>query len=97
MGKQTIWYSAESYGEASRYALEIPDTFSTARPLEQEMIARMCADDLHSNHDGWELRWPIEFRLYETEDGQEIARLEVDRDFDPVFTARHVDVGLQET
>lgn len=43
------------------------------------------ADDYHSNHDGWESSWPLQFRIYE--DGVEVARFEVEREYDPRFTA----------
>lgn len=43
------------------------------------------ANDYHSNHDGWESSWPLEFRIYKT--GVEVARFNVERAHEPQFYA----------
>jgi hypothetical protein len=35
--------------------------------------------------------WPITVILYESEDGPEVARFEVDRDFQAIFTATEIE------
>lgn len=49
-----------------------------------EFVAEQCADEYHTN-DGWEDRWPVEFRIYA--DGDEVARFKVEREYEPVFSA----------
>jgi hypothetical protein len=49
------------------------------------MIVDELADDFHSNHDGWEASWPLQIRIYER--GQEVARFEVEREYEPSFIA----------
>lgn len=48
-----------------------------------EMMAEHCAEQWHSNHDGWEATWPVEFRVYE--DDIEVGRFSVDREYVPHF------------
>lgn len=58
-----------------------------------DMVAEDAADDYHSNHDGWEAAWPKVFAIHETEDGPELARFEVQRDFAPTFSAALIEVA----
>ena len=81
---KTIWYSSES---DCRHPLEVDSTACLGRPLEARHLAERCADDFHSNHDGWECRWPREFELYESEDGPAVAKLLIERESVPLFTA----------
>lgn len=82
-----IYYSVPTHCEESRYELELPDPYCLARPLEQSEIAELCADDYWSSHDGWEASWPLDFALFESEDGPEIARCLVDMEAVPQFHA----------
>lgn len=43
------------------------------------------ANDFHSNHDGGESDWPLEFRIYKR--GKEVARFTVEREHEPQFYA----------
>jgi hypothetical protein len=87
---QTIWYRVIDHCEASYYDIELPVTYDLTRPMEQTLIAARCAEDYHSNHDGWESNWPLTFALHATEEGPEVARLEIDREAVPHFYASHV-------
>jgi len=87
-----IWYRVIDHCESSFYDIELSRTYNLFRPMEQRDIAAKCADDYHSNHDGWESSWPLTFTLHETEEGPEIARLEVDREAIPHFFVSHVKV-----
>lgn len=89
---QTIWYRVVDHCEESYYDVQLPDTYDLTRPIEQTMIANQCADDYHSNHAGWESSWPLTFTLHATEAGQEMARLNVEREMVPQFYASHADV-----
>lgn len=88
MSRKTIWYSVDD--NEQRFGLSIPETWDAMRPREQQTIAELCAENYHSEHDGWESRWPIELALYEAEEGDPIARLEIDREAVPQFTAHQV-------
>jgi len=54
-----------------------------------EYLAEDAATDYHSNHDGWEASWPVQFAIF-TDDGKLIGKYEVDRDYDPVFSAGEI-------
>ena len=76
----TVWYSASDGS----------DRFPCRTSWEINAylwIAEDCADDYHSNHDGWESSWPLNITLYETEDGPAIAEFIVERESQPVFYA----------
>lgn len=79
MTKRTAWYSVND--NDWRYSL---DTYMGVRERD---IAEDAAEDYHGNHDGWEATWPVVIHVYETEDGPEVARYEVERESEPVFTA----------
>lgn len=81
---KTIWYSSESEG---RHPLEVEDGRSLDVPRDWRFLVEECALDFHSNHDGWECRWPRQFKLYGAEDGPAVAVFEVDRESVPQFTA----------
>jgi hypothetical protein len=51
-----------------------------------DWMAEDCADDYHSNHDGWESRWPITFRIW-MESGEVLGDYHVEREYEPVFRA----------
>jgi hypothetical protein len=50
------------------------------------------ADDYHSNHDGWESAWPLEFRIYKH--GVEKARFSIEREYSPEFYALEVPIPV---
>jgi hypothetical protein len=81
------WYSVLEHGGDSRYDTKFRRAPDFSDELDLEQMARLAADDYHSEHDGWESSWPLTFALYESEDGPEMARFEVDREAVPHFTA----------
>jgi len=81
---KTIWYSS---GDGERFELSIPATWCIERPREQQTIAELCASNFHHEHDGWESEWPRDFSLYESEDVEPFAVLNVDREMVPEFVA----------
>lgn len=54
---------------------------------DAKWIVEEAAADFHSEHDGWESSWPLELVLW-LPDGTEIGTFTVEREFDPVFSAR---------
>ena len=51
-----------------------------------DWVVEDCANDFHNNHDGWESRWPITFRIW-TESNEVLGDYLVERDHEPVFRA----------
>jgi hypothetical protein len=76
---RTYWYSTERDGE-TRYEMR-----RAVRHLCD--VAADAAEDYYSNYDGWEAAWPLEFVLYESEDGPAVGRFEVDCETVPQFSA----------
>lgn len=56
-------------------------------------VAEECAEDFHSNHDGWEASWPMEFLITLT-DGRQVTCI-VYRDTRPEFAASVIDSPAQ--
>jgi hypothetical protein len=83
-----IWYSVLDYGGEERHSIDDDS--------HDRFTAQACADDYHSNHDGWESHWPLTFVLYESEDGPEVARFHVERDYDPIFYAALITPELHQ-
>lgn len=52
-----------------------------------EYLDEDCADDYHSNHDGWESHWPLVLKVA-TIDDVILAIFEIERESEPVFYAR---------
>lgn len=78
-----VFYSVGD--DETRFELETG--LDLASEYWQDSIAEECADEYHSNHDGWEGRWPREFTLYASKDGPPIATFIVEREFEPTFSA----------
>lgn len=51
---------------------------------DAEEAAEVYADYFHSERDGWECTWPVEFVVH---DGAGYFVVSVDRDYDPTFNA----------
>ena len=81
MSERTVWYRVITQCEESFYALRV-----TQSDFDSWM-AQKAARHYHALHDGWEANWPLVFSLHEWECGPEMARFEVQRDFEPVFYA----------
>lgn len=79
MQYKSFWYSFDD--GVTRYCLRVH-----AGSTESD-CAVAAGEDYHTNHDGWEARWPKVVRLFSTEDGPEVARFEIERDTMPVFYA----------
>lgn len=77
--RKDYWYST---GDSRELRYQLP---GTARDLRD--VAIDAAEDYHSHHDGWESVWPLEFVIYDAEDGDPIARFEVERETVPTFHA----------
>jgi len=58
-----------------------------------DLVVTDLAEDYHSNHDGWESSWPLQFRIYEGD--AEIARFQVEREHEPTFCAHELKAESQ--
>jgi len=90
--KQHIWYGAGSktYLHALK-ATSLPDPDDDFEDWELESLADDAAEDYHSEHDGWETAWPIEFHLFADKEGKHLlGSFTVERDFEPVFSSTKV-------
>jgi hypothetical protein len=84
-----IFYSVEdvSPGELLFLRNYIGSSFDE---YDLEDKAQDAANDWHYNHDGWEYSsWSIEIDLYD-ENEKILGKFSVDRDVEPVFSARKV-------
>jgi hypothetical protein len=81
-----IWYSAGPEGHDSRYSLDLNGTWNLLRLGDLTLAAESAAASWF--HDGgYEATWPVELAIYATEDGPELARLDVDMEMEPRFYA----------
>lgn len=58
---------------------------------DRRVAAELCADDYHSNHDGWESRWPLKLEILVGEGGDVLARFEIERESVPSFSASEIE------
>lgn len=79
--KRKVKYWLPEHGQTVEDGYEVETDSDIPR-----WIAQDAADDYHSEHDGWESRWPLTIAL-QLEDGTQ-KQFEVECDYDPVFTAR---------
>jgi hypothetical protein len=85
--RTTFWYGRVDPGYTYRYKMSARGALDLAVASDQETMIDEAAHDYHSNHDGWEARWPLTLALFADEAGPELARFTVERDVEPVFTA----------
>ena len=82
-GMEVVWYPALGPVPAPE-----KDTVYDWRVSDAKSAAEAYADFAHSHRDGYECSWPLTFRV-RSPDGS-TQDFEVERDFDPVFSARAV-------
>ena len=86
----TIYYSVTDDATAHRHMLGLPQTLDVHDSADRVSLVEECADDWHSNYDGWVAEWPRMFVLYESKKGPALERFEVDRETVPHFSASRV-------
>lgn len=74
-------YSVDNASFEDSYAFKT--NFSEDNP---EWVAEEAAKDYHSNHDGWEDSWPLDFELF-TAAGVSLGVFTVEREAVPSFSA----------
>lgn len=83
-------YEHSSYFDEEKVDLDdvfvIETQWDITDDIDQSWIAEECADDFHSNHDGWESTWPMKFKLWDPQ-GNVVGVFEVDREYTPTFHA----------
>ena len=60
-----------------------------ARRWDREIVAKQAGEDFQYNHDGWEVEYPIGVSIFRT-DGVLLGVFEVDREYEPRFSAREL-------
>ncbi len=85
-----VYYSAREDGH--RFMLDLDGSYTLMEPDDASIdeladVAQFCAEDWHSNHDGWEAQWPRTFALYASKEGPALAHFEVDCEMVPSFSA----------
>lgn len=83
--KRKLWYRVVEDGGDERYEKTWGYTFSISGAMT--IAGDDAAEDYFYSHDGWEAKWPLTFALYESEDGPELGRCEVDMETVPTFHA----------
>ena len=82
-----VYYSTDDH---QIFEHEVSEGTCIHRPLEQRQVIEECAEQYFNEHDGWEAGWPLEFRLHNWKTNEVIARLKVELEFEPAFTANIV-------
>jgi hypothetical protein len=83
----TIFYNAYDDDTAHRHQVTLIADYDLDDDSWNDDLAERCADDWHSNHDGWEASWPRTFVLFRDKTGPAFARFTVDREYAPQFSA----------
>jgi hypothetical protein len=83
-----FFYNEPKDDDNERISCRVGGDWDMQRGWDQRMIARKCAEDLWDNHDGWSESWPKTIALYESENGPELCRFEVDVEAVPEFLPR---------
>jgi len=81
-------YYIKEYGNGPEDAQELPSGVWNCDTDCAEDFAEAAAAYDHDHHDGWECTWPIVYTVV-YDDGTEVD-LEVEREFDPIFSACEV-------
>lgn len=80
----TVFYSVDGDGFC--------ESFTTVFDIDDgEMLAEEAAADYHSEHDGWEAKWPLTINIHDGDGGPVVASFSVDREYEPVFSAQEVE------
>lgn len=83
----TLYYNPRGDDTGYRHLLTLVGDYDLADDDTHEDIAEMCAQDWHTEKDGWEGEWPRVFSLYRDKTGPAFARFEVQREYEPQFSA----------
>lgn len=67
---------------------ELPDDHNLSADDDLDSCIELCAECYHADCDGWEDQWPLLFMLWI--DDQYLGMFEVEREFDPIFSANKV-------
>lgn len=87
----TIYYNA--YGDEDalyRCKMTLDADYDLSEDTWHDSIAEQCAEDWHSNFDGWEASWPRVFLLFADKHSPPFAKFKIEREYDPVFYATAV-------
>ena len=77
-------YAVLSYGDVD--FKDAHDIESSHLPEFADWVAEDCAEDFHSNHDGWESKWPLDFKVW-YDFGEVLGVFQIEREYEPLFSA----------
>ena len=83
----TLYYSPHGDDTYHRHEVTVDGDYDLSDDTWNDSLAEQCAKDWHSNCDGWEGVWPRVFALYRDTTGPAFARFQVDREYEPSFSA----------
>jgi len=85
---RVVWYSVPDVYDDERFKLSLAREADCNAAIQQEEILEECAEDFYHCHDGWECPWPLEFRLFKSEEGPQLAAAKVEMEMEPRFSGR---------
>ena len=83
----TLYYNPRGDDTGHRHTVTLEADYDLNDGTWNDSVAEQCAEDWHTNKDGWEGDWPRLFSLYRDKTGPAFARFEVDRECVPQFSA----------
>ena len=83
----TLYYNPRGDDTGHRHAVTLDGDYVLSDDTWNDSLAEQCAEDWHRNKDGWEGEWPRVFSLYRDKTGPAFASFEVEREYEPHFSA----------
>ncbi len=83
----TLYYNPRGDDTGHRYQLALDGEYDLDDDYNRETVAELCAANWHTEKDGWEGEWPRVFSLYRDKTGPAFAVFEVQREYEPQFSA----------
>lgn len=84
-----VKFSVDIDDHSEKYDYTTDGHYDTESYHDCEMIIEQIAEVYHNDYDGWESRWPIEFKLYDSDD-KNLGTFRVERESQPVFSATYL-------
>ena len=83
----TLYYNPRGDDTGHRHQVTLIADYELNDDSWDEELAEQCAKDWHDQKDGWEGEWPRVFSLYREKTGPAFACFQVDREYEPRFSA----------
>lgn len=83
----TLYYNPRGDDTGHRHQANLDGDYDIEDEYNCEVAAELCAKHWHDERDGLEGEWPRVFSLYRDKTGPAFARFEVQREYEPQFSA----------